>query len=63
MEKKIVGAIFVTLFCASIIASAKAIVDVAVLKEKNKNNHALLLEAKSERILIRGDIKDILDKI
>ena len=54
MTKTIV-AILVPLFVAAIIASAKAIVDVQVLKAENKTDRALLLE-------VRSDVKYILKK-
>ena len=41
-------------------ASAKAIVDVAVLQKENENVHALLINAREDRKVIHKDIKDIL---
>ena len=57
---KIIGVVLVTLFTAAIMASAKAIVDVAVLQKENENVHALLINAREDRKVIHKDIKDIL---
>ena len=60
---KLLKTIFATLFCAAIVTSAKAIIDVEVLKNENKNVRQLLNEAKDERKEIRQDIKNVLDKL
>jgi len=60
---KLFGTIFAALFVAAILASAKAIVDVEVLKSENITNRQLLIEVKNEQKIIRKDIKSILGKL
>ena len=60
---KIIALILIPLLLAAIGASAKAIVDVAVLQNDSANVHQLLLNAQSDRKVIKEDIKKILGKL
>lgn len=60
---KMITTILVTLFTAAIIASAKSIIDVEVIKAENINIKQHLIDAKSDRSIIKKDIKDILKKL
>jgi len=60
---KILVGIFVSLFITAIVASGKAIVDVAVLQSESKNMHSLLLDTNKKIIIIQKDIKTILRKL
>lgn len=60
---KILITVFSTLFVAAIIASAKAIVDVEVLKAENMNIKEHLVDAKADRKIIKANIVKILEKL
>ena len=58
--KKTALSIMGTLFIAAIISSAKAIVDVQVLKAENINIKSMLNTAADDRKIIKADIKTLL---
>ena len=61
--QKILISIVATLCTAAIISSAKAIVDVQVLKAEHLSVKEMLHDAKEERNIISDDIKTILQKL
>lgn len=59
---KILTGVITTLLTVTIITSAKAIIDVHVLKAENRNVKELLIETRSDIKIIKEDIKHLLER-
>ncbi len=59
---KIITGVITTLIAVTIITSAKAIIDVNIIKVENKNVKELLIETRSDIKIIKEDIKHLLER-